>query len=150
MSRSKLAGAVFGAVALIGTAFAAEVGSPDEAKAMADRAAAYIKANGAENAFKTFNDKQDANFHDRDLYVFVFDPTGKVLSHGANANLVAKNMAELKDVDGKPFVKEFLAVKDTGWVDYKWQNPQSKAVEAKTTYVVRSGDYVIGVGAYKR
>jgi signal transduction histidine kinase len=150
MSKTRLAGAIFGAVALIGSAFAAEVGSPDDAKAMADRAAAYLKANGPEKAFTAFNDKQDANFHDRDLYVFVFDPTGKVLAHGANATLVSKNMAELKDVDGKPFVKEFLAVKDAGWVDYKWQNPQSKAVEAKTTYVVRSADYVLGVGAYKR
>jgi cytochrome c len=37
---------------------------------------------------------------------------------------------------------------DRGWVDYKWQNPITKAVSHKTAYAVRVGDYVVGVGAY--
>jgi len=40
-------------------------------------------------------------------------------------------------------------VQDAGWVEYKWQNPVSKAIEAKATYVVRVGQYSVGVGAYK-
>ena len=35
----------------------------------------------------------------------------------------------------------------TGWVNFKWQNPLTKAVEPKTLQV-RTGDYIIGVGAY--
>jgi hypothetical protein len=40
-------------------------------------------------------------------------------------------------------------VTDQAWLDYKCQNPVSKAVTPKTSYVVRVGDYVVGVGAYK-
>ena len=37
-----------------------------------------------------------------------------------------------------------------GWIDYRWTNPQTKLVEAKSTYVEKLGDrYAIGVGIYK-
>ena len=26
----------------------------------------------------------------------------------------------LKDVDGKPFIRDMLEIKDAGWVNYKW------------------------------
>lgn len=46
-------------------------------------------------------------------------------------------------------MQEMIAVKDVGWVDYKWQNPVTKAIEAKATYMVRVGQLSVGVGAYK-
>jgi signal transduction histidine kinase len=150
MKSLRVAAAALVASLAAAAAFASSFATPEEAKAMAERAAAHLEAHGPEKSFEAFNSKNDASFHDRDLYVFVFDASGKVLAHGANALLVDKNMAALKDVDGKPFVQETIAVKDAAWVDYKWQNPQTKAVEAKTTYVVRAGQYVVGVGAYKR
>ncbi|WP_119422114.1 cache domain-containing protein [Desertibaculum subflavum] len=123
--------------------------SPDEAKAMAMKAAEFLKSNGKDKAFAVFNDKANANFRDRDLYVFVVDNSGVTVSHGTNHALIGKSLLNIKDVDGKPFVQEMIAIKESGWVDYKWQNPQTKAVEPKTSYVVRVGDVVIGVGAYK-
>ena len=39
---------------------------------------------------------------------------------------------------------------DAGWVDFKWQNPLTKAVEPKSMYEVRVGEYVVGVGAYAK
>jgi cytochrome c len=80
----------------------------------------------------------------------VQDAKGMMLAHGDSPALIGKPMADLKDVDGKPFIQEKLAITDAGWIDYKWRNPLTKAVEPKTQYVIRVGDYVLGVGAYAK
>ena len=130
-------------------AYAAGQATPEEAKAFAIKAAEYLKAVGPDKAFPEF-DAKDGPWHDRDLYVTVLDSKGVMVAHGTNPGLIGKSMVELKDVDGKPFNKDILAVADTGWVDFKWQNPLTKAVEQKTAYEVRVGDYIIGVGAYAK
>lgn len=132
---------------LANTAMAAVNASQDEAKDMAVRAASYLEQNGADAAFDAFN-TPGGEWHDRDLYVFVIGNDGTMMAHGAKKTLVGRKVMALKDVDGKAFVEEFLKVNGQDWVDYKWQNPQSKAVEQKTSYIVRVGDMVVGVGAY--
>ncbi len=127
--------------------WAVEYGSREEAKAMAERAAQFFVEQGKDKAFAAFNDGTDG-FKDRDLYVFVYDNAGLCVAHGANKAMVGKSLIELHDVDGKAIVREIVATKTTGWVDYKWPNPQTKAITGKSAYVVRSGDYVFGVGAY--
>ncbi len=141
---------LFLTLAFLGSAaFAADYATTDDAKAMAEKAAAYLKSNGPEKSFAAFQAKE-GDFHDRDLYVFVEDSHGVMVSHGTNPGLIGKSMLPLKDVDGKAFNVEMQAVKDTGWVEYKWQNPQTKAVEPKKAYIVRVGEYIVGVGAYIR
>jgi|SRR5690606_8779680 signal transduction histidine kinase len=128
---------------------AADYSTPEQAKEMAIRAAEFLRTHGPEKAYAAFNDASDTRFHDRDLYVFVYDLTGKALARGNNPALIGKNLIDLKDVDGKAFVRDFVAVTDAAWVDYKWQNPETNKVEAKTSYIIRVGDVVVGVGAYK-
>jgi cytochrome c len=82
--------------------------------------------------------------------VTVLDSKGVAVVQGNNAGLIGKSTIDLKDVDGKAFIREMIAVADAGWVEFKWQNPLTKAVEAKTAYEVRVGDYVVGVGAYAK
>jgi hypothetical protein len=140
---------IIGAAALLlaPRAFAAGQASPDDAKAMAIKAAEYLKANGPEKAFPEFTAKEGP-WHDRDLYVTVQDSKGVMVMHGTNPGLVGRAVLELKDVDGKPFNHEVQAVKDAAWVNYKWQNPMTKTVESKSQYTIRVGEYVVGVGAY--
>jgi hypothetical protein len=128
-------------------AFAAGQATPDEAKAMAIKAAEYLKAVGPDKAFPEF-DAKDGPWHDRDLYVIVQDSQGVMVAHGTMPAIIGKSMLDLKDVDGKPFNRETQAIKDAGWVEFKWQNPLTKAVEPKRQYIVRVGDYLVGVGAY--
>ena len=79
------------------------------------------------------------------------DGKGVNLAHGANPALVGKDLIDLQDVSGKYHVKEFLAVKTEGWVEYLWENPKSKEIESKSTYIVRVNDGgLVGVGAYKQ
>lgn len=130
-----------------GVAHASERGTPDEAKTLATKAAQYLKEHGTQKAFAAFNAK-DGGFQDRDLYVIVQDDAVTLLAH-PNPALVGKPMGDMLDVDGKPFAREITAIKDTGWVEYKYRNPVTKKVEQKAAYVVRVGAYVVGVGAYK-
>lgn len=130
------------------SAFAAGQATQDEAKALALKAADYLKSAGPEKALREFSAK-DGPWHDRDLYVTVQDSRGVMVAHGTNAGLVGRSVIDLKDVDGKPFNREIQAIKDAGWIEYKWQNPTTKAIETKVGYEIRVGDYVVGVGAYK-
>ena len=144
----RLAVATLGA-ALLFTPFVRAAGqaTPDEAKAMAIKAAEYLKAVGPDKALPEF-DAKDGPWHDRDLYITVQDSKGVMVAHGTMPAMIGKSMLDLKDVDGKPFNREIQAIKDAGWVEFKWQNPLTKAVETKTAYEVRVDDYIVGVGAY--
>ena len=142
----------FGAALLTTSAAALAAGqaTPDEAKAMALKAAEYLKSAGADKAFAEFDAKDNATWHDRDLYVTVQDSSGVMVAHGTSPGLIGKSMLDLRDVDGKPFNREIQAIKASGWVEFKWQNPVTKAVEPKQTYEVRVGEYIVGVGAYSK
>ena len=137
------------ALLLAPAAWAAGQATPDEAKAMAIKAAAYLKSVGPERAFPEFNAK-DGPWRDRDLYVFVDDSKGVMVANSTNPGLIGKSVIELRDVDGKAFHHDIVAITDAGWVTFKWRNPVTNAVEPKTTYEVRVGDYIVGVGAYAK
>jgi signal transduction histidine kinase len=145
---------IFAALAVVGVHFAALAaanGTPDEAKAMVEKAVKLLEAEGKDKAFAQFNDSTGP-FVDRDLYVFVLNLEGTTVSHGVNKALIGKSLVNLKDADGKPFIQEMLEMAKAGkagWVDYKWANPQTKKVELKSSYIKRSGDVLVGVGVYK-
>ena len=63
-------------LAVAPVALAAEFGTPAEAEAMVKKAVAEIKASGKDKAFAEINNKK-GKFTDRDLYVFVYDMSGK-------------------------------------------------------------------------
>jgi signal transduction histidine kinase len=126
-------------------------GTAKEAKTMLDKAVAYLKASGKDKAFPAFDDLK-GQFVKEDLYIYVLDPTGTVVSHGANHALIGKNLIDLKDSDGKKFVKAIIddaKAKGKGTMDYKWTNPTSKKVEAKSVYFEKVGDLVVVCGFYK-
>lgn len=133
-------------------AAAADRGSAEEAVAMVNKAVAYLKENGKEKAFAEFGNTANKEFHDRDLYIYVYDMKGNCVAHGNNAKMVGKNLLDMKDNSGKPIIRGFIDVANTkgkGWVDYKWPNPVTKAVESKSGYVEKAGDLIVGSGIYK-
>lgn len=150
----KKAVAIFALIflAFAGLATAADRGTPAEAKAMLDSAVAFYKANGQEKAFAAFNDPKGA-FVKGDIYVFAFDLKGVVTSHGVNPKLIGKSLWDVKDADGKTFMRDFVDVvqkSGTGSVDYKWTNPETKKVESKVSYIQKvSAEIGLGCGAYK-
>jgi cytochrome c len=147
-------GIFFAAAFTVSAAAASEHGTRDEATAMVNAAVAHVKKVGPEQAFKDFTTDK-GNWVKKDLYVFAFDTKANWLAHGTNEKLVGRNLMELKDQNGKPFIREFLQVvsspKGEGWVDYDWSNPTTKKVEPKTTFVKRvpGTDYSVAVGIYR-
>lgn len=132
-------------------AFAAEKGTADEAMSMVKKGVQLVKTNGKEKAFAEFSDPH-GQFVKGDLYVMVYDMEGINKAHGSNPKLVGKNLIDIKDANGVFIVKNFIEVakgKGHGWVDYKWPNSTTKAVEMKSTYVEKVDDILIGVGIYK-
>ena len=128
-------------------------GTAAEATAMVQKAIAHIKKVGREKAFADFNNKSGP-FTDRDLYVVVYDMKGKVLAHGANDKMIGKDVIELRDNDGKFFVKERVEMMSKspeakGWQDYKFMNPVTRQIEPKSMYLQRYEDLIIGCGIYK-
>jgi signal transduction histidine kinase len=122
-----------------------------EAIAMVKKAVALVKESGRDKAIATFNDP-NGEFKKGDLYVFVSGMDGKMLANGANARLIGKDLINLKDSDGKFFVQSYIALAKTkgqGWVDYKWVNPQTKAIDQKSSYIEKVDDLIVGCGIYK-
>lgn len=122
-----------------------------EAKAMAEKAAAYLQVNGFEKAAEQFHRSQGP-FRKGDLYVFVLSLNGDIVVNGARRQMEGTDLMDRKDPDGKEFVKQIVngaKTKGSGWVDYKWTNPATNKVAPKTTYYVKAGNYIVCCGAYK-
>jgi cytochrome c len=148
----RLAAALVALLLAIHPASAAEFGTRDEAIAMVKRAQKMFTASGTEATFKAIDDKSNPAFHDRDLYVFVYDLNGTCVSHGARPALIGKHLISLKDQNGVYIIQEMIALAKgpgNGWVDYKWPNPLTNKIEDKASYVEKMGDYFVGVGVYR-
>lgn len=128
----------------------APYGTMAEAREMAVAAAEHIDAVGPQAAFADFGNPDDKRWHDRDLYVIVVDSESVVQVHGIRPSLNGRPTRSMRDVDGKPFVVEILSIEDSGWVRYKWVNPLTEKVEPKASFIIRTGDYRVVVGAYQQ
>lgn len=129
---------------------ASEMGTPDEAMAMSQKAASLVNQQG-EAAFLVFAAK-DGGFVEKDLYVFCMDLDGNMLSHAVKPELVGKNLKEFNKY-GDFLFQEMIVVASAdgeGWVDYNWPYPGSDEVKQKTSYIIKNEKgFFCGVGAYK-
>jgi cytochrome c len=122
-----------------------------DATAMVKKGVAFIKTSGKDKGYAEVSNK-GGQFIKNDLYLVVYGLDGTVRAHGANEKMIGKNLIELKDVDGKPFVKERVELaqaKGTFWQDYKFTNPVSKKIEPKSMYCEKLEDAVVCGGIYK-
>ena len=129
---------------------AALAASKDEAVAMVKKAVAYLKQNGQEKALAEFN-KTEGQFVKGELYVVVLDMNGVVLADGNKPKLVGKALIDVKDVNGKAFVREELELaksKGQGWVDFMWFNPETKAMAPRSSYFEKAGEVIVLTGVY--
>ena len=135
---------------LITPALAEEHGNAKEAMVMVQKTIATMKKNGVEATIAEIN-KRDGQYKDRDLYVVIYSIEGKNLAH-LNPRMVGKDMVELKDADGKYFIKERLEMaktKGSGWQDYKFVNPETKQIEPKSMYIEKYDNVIVACGIYK-
>jgi len=140
-------------LATLAPASAQEFASKDEAKALVEKAAEYLRANGKDKAVAEFNNPKGA-FIDRDLYIVMANLSDGVrVAHGANPRMVGKSLLDFKDVEGKAYGVEIINIaksQGSGWVDYKFSNPLTRKIANKTSYVLKVDDFVIFCGAYTK
>ena len=129
---------------------------PAQAEGVVKRGIAYAKANGMEKLFQQVN-QSDGIFHvgkGSELFLFVYDQQGVMKAFGFNSvEFVGKHRIDVKDADGKLFVRDIVKVAQTkgnGWVDYKFTNPVTNKVEPKSTYVEMFNDLIFCCGIYKK
>ena len=144
----------FAALFAAGTTWAAgDAATAAEAQAMVKKGVAHIKAHGRDKAYADIINRDNKDFHDRDLYLAVHKLDGTCVAHGVNEKMVGKNFIEMKDIDGKEYIKErveFGKTQASFWTDYKFPNPVTKKIEAKTAYCERLDDTVVCGGIYKK
>ena len=125
--------------------------NPADAIAMVEKGLAYMQKNGKDALAQEINNK-NPEFINGSIYLYLRNLDGTVIAHPVNSKLVGKNLIDLPDADGKYFRKDILALaksKGKGWVDYRYNNPVSKQIENKSTYVFRSNDVILEAGIYK-
>lgn len=119
------------------------------AQALLDRAVAYYRANG-ETALGAFH--RVGEFQDGELYVYVLDSDGVMLTSGGSSSaLIGRNVRDLRDSEGKAFIKEILetaAAKGDGMVEYRWLNRQHGKAERKIAYFKSVGKRILVAGYY--
>ncbi|HEY8359673.1 MAG TPA: cache domain-containing protein [Ramlibacter sp.] len=146
--------AILAALLATGATWAAgDAATAKEAEAMVKKGVAFIKANGKDKGYAEITNRDSKDFHDRDLYLAVHRIDGTCVAHGTNEKMVGKNFIEIKDIDGKEYIKERVELaktKATFYTDYKFVNPVSKKIEPKTAYCERLDDTIVCGGIYKK
>jgi cytochrome c len=148
-----LVGFAIALAAVFGTQSAlADNATKDDAVATVKKGVAFIKANGKDKAYAAITAK-DPQFVKADLYLVVYGMDGKCLAHGANEKQVGRDLIDLKDIDGKAFIRERVELGKSSpkgfWQDYKFTNPASKKIEPKQMYCERLEDTIVCGGIYK-
>lgn len=129
----------------------ADHASAEQAVAMVGQGIAFIREQGPDAGYAEISRGPKGRFSDRDLYLVVYGLDGKVHAHGANPKMIGKDLIDLRDIDGKPFVRERVELgrkNATFWQDYKFTNPVSRKAEPKRMYCERLDETVVCGGIY--
>ena len=124
-----------------------EKGLVQEYTEIAERAALVIQQDGKDKAFADITNSRGRYISVKnEVYVYVIDSKGVILSHSTNKLLIGQQFLDIRDADGKLFYQEIIkeaAKNSSGWVTYKTMNPVSKRVERKDCFFKKQGDYIV-------
>ncbi|HQN18048.1 MAG TPA: cache domain-containing protein [Syntrophobacteraceae bacterium] len=125
--------------------------SEHDAKSWVDKAIAFYNRSGKRIALAEFSNPKGP-FVQGDRYLFVLNPRGTMLAHGVNEAFVGEEFIDIEDCDGKPFIRELLDIANnegSGWIEYKWYDPETRKVLPKMVYCEKVNDLIICSGVYK-
>jgi cytochrome c len=125
----------------------------EEAQALAKEAAEYVKTNGKEKGIAEIGDPK-GKFVKGDIYVVIQDFNGINLANPMQPKVAGMNHLELKDVNGKYFIKDMIEIaktKGSGWSEYYWSNPATQKVQMKKSWIqrVEGTDMYVLCGIYQ-
>jgi hypothetical protein len=123
----------------------------EEAKEWVKKAIAFYKKAGKAVALAEFTNPKGP-FIEGDMYIFVLNLKGTMLAHGVNEKYIGLDFCDVKDSDGRSFIREIVEVANTkgsGFVDYKWYNPVTKQDMEKHVYFEKVDEVIICSGVFK-
>ena len=133
--------------------FAQQLGTAEETRSMIDRAITALKSN-ERTALSAFNDQNNRQFHDRDLYVFCFNMSdGKVSSYSA-AFLIGADVRTLTLVNDPIGQRAYDTVRNApegkiAILQYKMPKPGTIEPATKLSFETRIGNQGCGVTYYE-
>jgi len=122
-----------------------------EAQTLVEEAYDYVRTFGKEKAITEFNNPI-GQFVKGELYIFAQDLKGIMLATPFNPGLINKNNYNTKDPKGKFHVREMTDLANTkgeGWVEHHWENPMTKTIQPKRTYIKKIDNFFVGCGVFK-
>ena len=131
-------------------AFRLQQGTAEEAVALVRKAVELHRSTSREQFLGRITDKA-GGFHDRDMYVFVLDETGRYLAFGGNPSKVGTRVQDIPGIAGDQLVHDIVAQAQhgPGWVEYDITNPSTGVVQTKMSFVSQVDAGYVGCGVYK-
>jgi hypothetical protein len=134
-------------------ASAQEFGTADDARAMLARAVAALKSDETA-ALNEFNDPDDKQFHDRDLYVFCYRMSDGKITSFLGPMLIGVDVRTLTLNQDPIGQRAYDAVKNApegsvATLDYEYPKPGTLYPVPKRSLGTRVGDEGCGVAYYK-
>jgi hypothetical protein len=150
MSKSLFGFGITALILSVASVSGQQLDTVDQARAMLDRAITALKSNEA-TALSEFNDPNNKQFRERDLYVFCYDVSdGKITAYESPA-LLNIDEALKDDPIGKRAYEAVQAAPEGSIVtiDYKFPKPGTTEPVPKQTLETRIGNQACGVTSYK-
>lgn len=127
-------------------------GSPEEAKALVERAMSQRQRSPSLESFLREVTDPAQGYFDRDMYVFVFHRDSRYAAFGGNPARVGSYARDIPGVNAKAMMNAVVtqATREPGWVEYDITNPTTGRVQPKMSYVHQlADDLFLGCGVYK-
>ena len=115
------------------------------------QAVEHVSRVGKQRACNDF-DHAAGEFVFGEYYIWAMDLNGIRVANGSDPASRGQNIAELRDIDGKPHVRNILDKakrKGKGWEDYMWPNPVTQRVEQKSVYFELCDGIIVACGVYR-
>ncbi len=81
--------------------------------------------------------------------IFALNLDGTVLAHPIETELTGRNLINLEDCNGKPFIRRIIKISKTrgyGFIDYKWPHPEGIGEFHKTIFFERVNGMILCSG----
>ncbi len=122
-----------------------KLATKNDVEQLVEKAAAYLRAHGKEKALSEFNNPK-GQFISRGLYVIAMDFGGVCLADGLNKSFLGKSVIDMKDLEGKAFVKETLQsakTRQSGWDSFLVPGGDAGRPIRRASFYRRVDDIVI-------
>jgi len=125
---------------------------PAAAQALVHQAVEFYREHGRVRLLQEVNNPR-GQFHQGQLYAFVFDRHMTYLAHPVNPERVGQNWLDKKDDSGSKYyrreIQALAQARGYGWVEYDLTNFLSRQLDHKTTYFESVDDLIICAGSYR-